>query len=561
MKRTQTDGQYSLSDYQIPEVQIRIKEGPTTLYSEDPISSPESAARLIGDRLLRDMDREYLIAVSLNNHLQPINYSIVSIGTINQAPASPKEICKSLVLSNAAEFMLMHNHPSGDVEPSGEDRALTAKMVQVGRLLDVPLVDHVIIGGGSGAYYSFAEHGALSADASKGIVQDGSAKYNPHGRHKPPQDRVAELTDKLQAGVADYLRSDRYKQLLDTFSRFYRYSTNNSILIALQNPAATQVASYTTWQSLGRYPVKGTHGMQIICPAPYHHKEMRDVTDPDTGATHKEEVTVQRMGFRAATVFDVSQTDGKPLPEVAPALDGDIADNDLIAAVKDAVPPGISVVVGPVSGAAKGYFSRTEREIRVKDGMSGRQTLKTLIHETAHSLLHDSKSADAEKTSVEDKEIQAESVAYVICQHYGIDTGDYSFPYVGTWAAGNIKDVMRNLDTVKRCSASLIDSIDNSLELINKERQTEGTYKTETGYLQVNMAPDGTWQYEAYSAAGGRTYSGDITQTGLTADRAARTALAMHGYIGPCQETTAQTLDDCGKQHRTAPKSIRHKHL
>lgn len=558
MKRTQTDGQYSLSDYQIPEVQIRIKEGPTTLYSEDPISSPESAARLIGDRLLRDMDREYLIAVSLNNHLQPINYSIVSIGTINQAPASPKEICKSLVLSNAAEFMLMHNHPSGDVEPSNEDRALTAKMVQVGQLIDIPLIDHVIIGGGNGAYYSFAAHGSLSTDASKGIARDGGAKYDPHGRHNSPQDRIAELTEKLHAGVADYLQSGKYKQLLDTFSRFHCYSTNNSILIAMQNPAATQVASYTTWKSLGRYPAKGTHGMKIICPMPYRRKEMQDVTDTKTGETRKEEVIVQCIGFHTATVFDVSQTDGKPLPEVAPELDGGIADHDLINAVKDAVPPGIAVVVGPVSGSANGYFSAVEREIRVKDGMSERQTLKTLIHETAHACLHDSVlDADADKVSREDKEIQAESVAYVVCQHYGIDTGDYSFPYVGTWAAGNIKDVMRNLDTVKRCSASLIDSIDKSLAYIRKERQTEATYKTETGYLQVNRAPDGTWQYEAYSAAGGRTYSGDITQTGLTSDRAAQTALAMHGYIGPYQETASQALDDC----RAASVSIRHQHL
>jgi len=558
MRKTQTDGQYSLSDYQIPEAQIRIKEGPATLYSSVPISSPDSAARLIGDKLLKDMDREYLIAVSLNNRLQPINYSIVSIGTINQTSASSKEICKSLVLSNAAGFMLMHNHPSGDVDPSGEDRALTAKMVQVGRLIDVPLVDHVIIGGGSGAYYSFAEHGALSADASRGIVQDGSAKYDPHGRHKPPQDRVAELTDKLQAGVADYLRSDRYRQLLDTFSRFHRYSLNNSILIAMQNPAATQVASYTTWQSLGRYPVKGTHGMQIICPAPYRHKEMRDITDPKTGETRKDAVIVQRMGFRVATVFDVSQTDGKPLPEIAPELDGDIADNDLITAVKDAAPPGIFVVVGPVSGAAKGYFSRTAREIRVKDGMSERQTLKTLVHETAHACLHDFNS-DAKNISQEDKEIQAESVAYVVCQHYGVDTGDYSFPYIGTWSEGNTKDVMRNLDIVKRCSATLIDSIDNSLERIRKERQMEGTYKTETGYLQVNKTQDGTWHYEAYSAAGGRTYSGNVTQTGLTADRAAQTALAMHGYIGPYQETTPQALDDCKSQHITG--SARYQHM
>lgn len=541
MPREQTDGQYDLSMYQIPEVRIKMCAGSEKLYSNEPIDSPGKAAQIIGDQLLKDADREYLIATSLDNKLRPINYSVVSIGTADAALAEPKEIFKNLILSNSCAFMLMHNHPSGDPTPSQEDFDVTRRLTDAGNILGIPLVDHVVYGGGAGSYYSFKANGQLPEQELRSIAADSTARYQSGKPVESTEKSSQTIRDtdeaikQIKAGVRRCATSDDWKHIMDVFSRFHSYSLNNCLLIHMQNPTATNVASYTTWKSLNRHVIAGQKGMKIICPASYRKKEEREVVDEKTGEKKKEMVEVQRLAFRLGTVFDVSQTDGEPLPEITHELQGELTDRDLFEAAKRSAPTGISVVIGSVDGSAKGYYSPAECEIRVKEGMSEAQQMKTLAHELGHAY------AEAEYTEQDhfdtpDKELQAESIAYIVCQHYGIDSGEqYSFPYLTGWSGGDAEKIMPNLEVIKKCSAGIIRNVDQNLDQIRTEKATEGTYKTEYGYLDLQKQPDGIWHYQAYNKDYQPIYSGRTEQKSQRIDQAARQIGMQHGYTSICQ--------------------------
>lgn len=357
---------------------------------------------------------------------------------------------------------------------------------------------------------------------------------------------VAELSRELREGVHAYLNSDKYRELLTVMSRFHRYSLNNDFLIALQTGGkATQVASFTTWKALGRTVNKGEKGIRIISPIPYKQK-----TDPAMGDTDNEgiltkdrkntsnEQTASHIGFKVAYVFDVSQTSGKPLPEVTPELMGSVEDyEDLQAAIKEACP--VCVVYGPIAGNTFGYFSPSEQEVRIREDLSELQSLKTLIHETAHARLH-AAGTDGAAFSRDDKEIQAESVAFIVSAHYGLDTSAYSFPYVANWASGDEKQVMSNLQIIKDASSAIIHSMDQALERLSLERQTYGVYKYSDGYLVLQKESDGTWHYERFGTDFLPKVSGSIPQTGLRIDQAASKAGFVLGYTGTLQQIDPQ---------------------
>ena len=546
----QIDGQYNLDEYRIPEARIKMCAGPDTIFSPEPIDSPGKAAQIIGDHLLKDADREYLIATSLDNKLHPINYSVVSIGTANASFADPKEIFKNLILSNATAFMLMHNHPAGDPSPSAEDFAVTKKLADAGSTLDIPLVDHVVYGSGTGKYYSFKENGHLPEQESQLNAAESTAQYKaekgtvPSGEHqeaKKPKS-VDEAIQQIKGGISKCASSEEWKNILDVFSRFHAYSLNNCLLIHLQNPSSTQVASYTTWKSLNRHVMAGQKGMKIICPAPYRKKEEQEIIDEKTGEKKKEMVEVQRMAFTLGTVFDVSQTDGEPLPEITHELQGDLSDKDLFEAAKRSAPVGISVEIGSVDGSAKGYYSPSEREIRVREGMSEVQQLKTLAHELGHAYA-EATYTDKDQFSTPDKELQAESIAYIVCQHYGIDSGEqYSFPYLTGWSGGDAERIMPNLAVIKKCSADIIRSIDRNLEQMRTEKATEGSYKTEYGWIDLQRGDDGTWAYKAYNKNYKPMYSGQTEQHDLRIDQAVRQINMQHGYTGISQSVNRQEM-------------------
>ena len=286
-------------------------------------------------------------------------------------------------------------------------------------------------------------------------------------------ERVKALTEKLEAGVKEVFESEKYKTYLKAMSRFHHYSFGNVMLILIQCPEASLVAGYTTWKKqFGRTVKKGEHGIQIIAPVKCSKLVSQDKLDPDTqqpvmgpdGKPEKEPVFVQYQGFQVAYVFDVSQTEGRELPSLGvDELTGDVPNFDAMFSAVEAISP-VPVEFRPVS-AAKGCYNHLERKIYVNEGMSQVQTLKTLIHETAHALLHDSSVLDDEipKKDRHTKEVEAESIAYVVCQHFGIDTSDYSFPYVTGWSRGKeLPELKASLECISKTASGLITAMESA---------------------------------------------------------------------------------------------------
>ena len=295
--------------------------------------------------------------------------------------------------------------------------------------------------------------------------------------------RVQELTDKLEQGLQDLFNSDSYCNYLSTMSKFHNYSFNNTLLIAMQKPDATLVAGYKAWQkNFERHVNKGEKAIRILAPAPYKIKEERDKIDPVTqellldkdGNPQKEEVEITIPAFRAVSVFDVAQTDGKPIPELAAKeLLSDVEGyQDMIRAV-EAISP-VPIELEEIAGDSKGYYDREAKRIAVQENMSESQTLKTMIHEVAHSKLH-SKEVEQDEQMKKDrntKEVEAESIAYTVCQHFGIDTSDYSFGYIAGWSSGrDTKELRSSMDTIRRTASELITGIEEQLQELQRNSE------------------------------------------------------------------------------------------
>ena len=295
--------------------------------------------------------------------------------------------------------------------------------------------------------------------------------------------RVQELTDKLEQGLQDLFNSDSYRNYLSTMSKFHNYSFNNTLLIAMQKPDATLVAGYKAWQkNFERHVNKGEKAIRILAPAPYKIKEERDKIAPVTqellldkdGNPQKEEVEITIPAFRAVSVFDVAQTDGKPIPELAgKELLSDVEGyQDMIRAV-EAISP-VPIELEEIAGDSKGYYDREAKRIAVQENMSESQTLKTMIHEVAHSKLH-SKEVEQDEQMKKDrntKEVEAESIAYTVCQHFGVDTSDYSFGYIAGWSSGrDTKELRASMDTIRRTASELITGIEEQLQELQRNRE------------------------------------------------------------------------------------------
>ena len=296
--------------------------------------------------------------------------------------------------------------------------------------------------------------------------------------------QVREITDKLEQGIKELFESERFKEYLRTMSKFYNYSFNNTLLIAMQKPEATYVAGYTSWQrNFDRQVMKGEKGIKILAPAPYKAQEEREKIDPLTqkpviGADGKavtETVEVLRPAFKVVSVFDVSQTDGKELPDIiVDELKGTVENYEaFFDALKQESPVPISFE--DIPGGAKGFFSPVESRIAIQEGMSEIQTVKTAIHEIAHAKLHavkpDEKAAPEDKKDRHTKEVEAESVAYTVCQRYGIETSDYSFGYIAGWSSGKeTKELKSSLDTIRKTAAEMIEGIDAKLKVLLAEK-------------------------------------------------------------------------------------------
>lgn len=373
------------------------------------------------------------------------------------------------------------------------------------------------------------------------------------------RERLQEITAGIEQGIKELFESDKYRRYLSVMSRFHRYSVNNTMLIYMQRPDATLVAGYNKWKNqFSRHVKRGEHGITIIAPTPYKKKIEEQKLDPDTkapmldkdGKVIMEEKEIEIPLFRPVKVFDVSQTDGKPLPELASSLSGNVQNYEVfMEALRRSAP--VPIEFEPMDANMDGYFSSDQQRIAIREGMSEVQTVSAAVHETAHSKLHDPKRAEPEPTwkvvmvsdggtkrdysqgfateaeaeqfaadadwrfvdenqfewrlEVEEdhsaevqaakdrhtEEVQAESISYAVCQYYGIQTGENSFGYIASWSQGKeLKELRASLEVINKTAGELISDIDRHYKEICKERGIDLTAQPEQAVPQQEVAPE-----------------------------------------------------------------------
>ena len=450
-----------------------------------------------------------------------------------------------------------------------------------------------------------------------------------------PKDRLKEITDSIERGIQELFDSDRYKQYLQTMSRFHNYSLNNVMLISMQRPDATHVAGYGKWQTaFSRHVKKGEKGIKIIAPTPYKKKVEEMLIDPDTkqplrgpdGELLKQEVEVVIPRFRAVTVFDVSQTDGKPLPTLAQNLTASVQNYEVMMEALRRTSP-VPISIEPIHDGSDGFYSHASRSITIREGMSESQTVSTTIHEIAHAKLHSRPDVqldhtapryqlaeimgqevlfsngridrenlpdglycydlregesgyaatlepsvavnhfgsiittqpiefpeqgyielneenglsfgDGEEMSIFEfvqhtakdrrtKEVEAESVAYAVCQYYGIETADNSFGYIASWSKGrDLAELRSSLETINKTSAALIDTIDRHFAeicaergiTVNTEQRIEDLYLIDNSFYVHLQANDAGWDYTVYDRHSLRQMDGGVLDNPVIGDQ------------------------------------------
>ena len=305
-----------------------------------------------------------------------------------------------------------------------------------------------------------------------------------------PAEKLKEITDRLEQGIAELFDSERYKEYLRVMSKFHNYSFNNTLLIAMQKPDASLVAGFSAWKNkFGRNVMKGQKGIKIIAPSPFKIKQEMEKIDPHTRkpvigkdgkpVTEEKEITIP--AYKVVSVFDVSQTEGRELPDIAvDELTGDVDRyKDFFAALEKTSP--VPIGFEKIEGGAHGYYHLEDKRIAIDEGMSQLQTLKTAIHEIAHAKLHDidlntPKDEQQPRVDRRTREVEAESVAYTVCQHYGLDTSDYSFGYVAGWSSGReLAELKSSLETIRSAAAEIINSIDANIAELQKAQDKEQT--------------------------------------------------------------------------------------
>ena len=305
-----------------------------------------------------------------------------------------------------------------------------------------------------------------------------------------PAEKLKEITDRLEQGIAELFDSERYREYLKVMSKFHNYSFRNTVLIAMQKPDASLVAGFSAWKNnFERNVMKGQKGIKIIAPSPYKIKQEMQKIDPHTQkpiigkdgkpVTEEKEVTIP--AYKVVSVFDVSQTEGKELPDIAvDELTGDVDRyKDFFAALEKTSP--VPIAFENIEGGSHGYYHLEDKRIAINEGMSELQTLKTAIHEIAHAKLHDidlNAPKDEQQPHIDrrTREVEAESVAYTVCQHYGLDTSDYSFGYVAGWSSGReLSELKSSLETIRSAAAEIINSIDANFAELQKAQDKEQT--------------------------------------------------------------------------------------
>ena len=324
-------------------------------------------------------------------------------------------------------------------------------------------------------------------------------------------DKLNAIMKKLEDGVKDLFTSENYRKYLRTMSQFHHYSFNNTLLIALQKPDATLVAGYGAWQQkFHRQVRKGEKGITVIAPVPVKEKDLRDREPADSRMPGNQDEKIH-MFFRPATVFDVSQTDGEPLPSIGvDELTGSAEGYAAFMQAMTALSP-VPVRFDEIDSGAKGYYHTANKEIVIQKDMSESQTMKTCVHEVSHAILHDRDHMKAEGIAKDrqTKEVEAESVAFAVCAHFMLDTSDYSFPYIAGWSSSvDMKELRSSMDTIRKTAGEIIDGIEAEMEkqqdlsressiekpsvlaALSKEKEQLQTAKQETSADKTDLVAD-----------------------------------------------------------------------
>ena len=377
------------------------------------------------------------------------------------------------------------------------------------------------------------------------------------------RDRLKEITASIEDGIKELFQSETYAQYLQTMSRFHHYSVNNQVLIHMHKPDATLVAGFNKWKNqFGRNVIKGEHGIKIIAPTPFKKKIEQEKLDPDTqlpmldadGKIITEEKTIQIPMYKPVTVFDVSQTEGRPLPQLAHDLSGNVANYDVfMEALRRSSPVPISIEV--MGGGMDGYFDLEHQDIAIRKGMSEVQTVSAVIHEMAHALLHNRTKDTEEKTpelSRSTEEVQAESISYAVCAYYGIATGDNSFGYIASWSKDKtLPELRESLEVISKTADGLINDIDRHYAEILKEREAEliaaepamameRLYAVDDRYLHVQRTDTGV-DYTIYDKASMKELDGG--QLDMEISTLAESALEICNSHGIGQNAPLQVAD------------------
>lgn len=379
----------------------------------------------------------------------------------------------------------MHGIPAIGIRVTDTDNPELFTEIDIvrGKTIDVDMLSYVPeIANNKAAQFAIAEmiHAMPEAEIIGVLPEEIQKKVGVIESREKQAEQLKEITDKLEQGVSDVFSSDNYKQFLDTMAKFPRYSVNNNILIMMQKPDAQMCQSFTGWKEMGRFVKKGEKGIKILAPAPYtiqrEQTKLDDRGNPmldKDGEPIMESVEIKVNAFKVVSTFDVSQTEGKELPtlgvdELTGGVDGY---GTFMEALKEVCP--VPMTFENIEGGAKGFYSQTEKRIAIQEGMSEAQTVKTAIHEMAHQKLHAIENHGSKQTRGS-KEVEAESVAYTVCQHYGIDTSDYSFSYVAGWSEGKeMPELKASLDTIRRAASEMITAIDEKVEELVAQKTQE----------------------------------------------------------------------------------------
>ena len=383
------------------------------------------------------------------------------------------------------------------------------------------------------------------------------------------RERLQQITAGIEQGIKELFESEKYMRYLSVMSRFHRYSVNNTMLIYMQKPDATLVAGYNKWKNqFERHVKKGEHGITIIAPTPFKKKIEEQKLDPDTkapildaeGKAVMEEREVEIPMFRPVKVFDVSQTDGKSLPELASSLSGNVQNYEaFMEALRRSAPVPLSVE--PMAANMDGYFSPDQQRIAIRAGMSEVQTVSAAVHEIAHSKLHNYAKAQEEAARAGDKEppkkkdrnteeVEAESISYAVCQYYGIQTGENSFGYIANWSQGKeLPELRASLETINKAAGELIADIDRHYKVICKERGIDLAAQSEQTVPQQEAASEAEVPMQAPARHAYKLHSNFERTSPADSTYIQEYTVADDLSLIPGEVLYAGTYDECVKLH------------